>query len=326
MYPRKILVAVKRLDAKSLPAVLKAAQIARACGADIELFHALSEPLYLDLIDAGKLGVDKLEEQLCIRARQKLERIAERLRVHAIRVTVAAAWDFPVHEAIVRRALASKADLIVVQRYAGRHGAAGLLQLTDWELVKSCPMPLLLVKSPKPYRRPAVLAAIDPTHRFAKTSQLDQAILRTAGRLCQQLRGTLHAVHAYEPALGVEGLTAPLVEALLRESREVAATRFSRAVGAAKIARARRYLIAGRPIDAIAEAAQRSHSAVVVMGAVSRSGLKRLLIGNTAERILDELSCDILVVKPEGFRLPVGLRARGARLRVASPVSMMGFF
>jgi Universal stress protein family len=36
----------------------------------------------------------------------------------------------------------------------------------------------------------------------------------------------------------------------------------------------------------------------VVMGAVSRSGLKGLFIGNTAERILDELSCDILLVKP----------------------------
>jgi len=324
--PRKILVAVKQLNAKSLPAVLKAAQLARASGAQIELFHALSEPLYLDLIDASQPGIDKVQEQLQLRARQWLERIAERLRVHSIRVTVSAHWDFPVYEAIVRRAIESKADLIIAQRHAGRHVAAGLLQLTDWELVKTSPVPLLLVKSSRPYRHPAVLAAIDPSHRFAKSSQLDHAILRTAGGLCRLLRGTLYAVHAYEPALGVDGLTVQLVEELLEASHDSALERFTKALGSTKVARSRRYLIAARPIDAIVEAAGRSHSALVVMGAVSRSGLKRLLIGNTAERILDDLSCDILVVKPESFRLPVSRRPRGARLRVASPVHMTGFF
>jgi universal stress protein E len=33
------------------------------------------------------------------------------------------------------------------------------------------------------------------------------------------------------------------------------------------------------------------------MGAVSRSGLERLLIGNAAQRVLDELKCDVLIVK-----------------------------
>jgi universal stress protein E len=40
---------------------------------------------------------------------------------------------------------------------------------------------------------------------------------------------------------------------------------------------------------------------VVVMGAVSRSGLKGLFLGNTAEDVLDRLHCDLLIVKPEGF-------------------------
>jgi universal stress protein E len=40
------------------------------------------------------------------------------------------------------------------------------------------------------------------------------------------------------------------------------------------------------------------------MGAVSRSGVKRLVLGSTVERVLDELPCDVLVVKPRGFRTP----------------------
>ena len=51
---------------------------------------------------------------------------------------------------------------------------------------------------------------------------------------------------------------------------------------------------------------------VLVMGAVSRSGLARLMIGNTAERAIDALPCDVLVVKPAHFKSRLGglLRAR----------------
>jgi universal stress protein E len=49
------------------------------------------------------------------------------------------------------------------------------------------------------------------------------------------------------------------------------------------------------------------------MGAVSRSGLKRVFIGNTAERVLDELPCDVLVVKPPSFKSAVSQRSRGIR-------------
>ena len=49
------------------------------------------------------------------------------------------------------------------------------------------------------------------------------------------------------------------------------------------------------------------------MGAVSRSGIKRALIGNTAERVLSELTCDVLVVKPTNFTTKVSREKRGVR-------------
>ena len=39
-----------------------------------------------------------------------------------------------------------------------------------------------------------------------------------------------------------------------------------------------------------------------VMGAISRSGFKGLFLGNTAEDVLDRLHCDLIIVKPEGFK------------------------
>jgi universal stress protein E len=41
---------------------------------------------------------------------------------------------------------------------------------------------------------------------------------------------------------------------------------------------------------------------VVIMGVISRSRPNRLFIGNTAEKLLDRLSQDVLVIKPEGFQ------------------------
>jgi universal stress protein E len=55
---------------------------------------------------------------------------------------------------------------------------------------------------------------------------------------------------------------------------------------------------------------RRTKAAIVVMGAVSRSGLRRVFIGNTAETVLDRLSCDLLVVKPRSFVTQVPKRAR----------------
>ena len=56
------------------------------------------------------------------------------------------------------------------------------------------------------------------------------------------------------------------------------------------------------------------------MGAVSRSGLKGFLIGNTAERMLDRLGCDILIVKPDDFRKPVSDTPRGVQVHHPRPL------
>jgi nucleotide-binding universal stress UspA family protein len=140
---RRILVAVKELQAKPHPAAVKAAQLAHAYGAELHLFHSVAAPLYEDLCVQGDQSLEGLERDLRQRARQRLELIGDQLRQHRIKVTVAAEWDYPVYEAIVRQALRVKADLIVVSRHTGRHTAPWILRMTDWELVRLSPIPLL---------------------------------------------------------------------------------------------------------------------------------------------------------------------------------------
>ena len=51
---RRILVAIRTLDANSLPAVLKAAQLARAFRAQLEIYHCLDMPLYVGLDEPAR--------------------------------------------------------------------------------------------------------------------------------------------------------------------------------------------------------------------------------------------------------------------------------
>ena len=55
-------------------------------------------------------------------------------------------------------------------------------------------------------------------------------------------------------------------------------------------------------------------------------GIKRWLIGNTAERILDDLRCDVLIVKPTTFRNRVPRATRGVHLLTAPMPGAFGYY
>jgi universal stress protein E len=322
---RSILVAVKNPQAKSQPAVAKAAQLARAFGAELHLFHAIDEPVQLDALAAYAVDLERYQRDRRDAWLAELGKQADRVRRHEVSVSTGAEWDYPAHEAIVRAALRCGADLIVAERHAEARRATWLLSYTDWELLRAAPMPVLIVKSPRPWRRPGFIAAIDPTHAYAKPSRLDTEILRAGSTMADALGGPLHVMHAYLPlpvvasAVAVNGyMPVRQVEAAARTE---ATERLQKALAGVDLPIRSRLVIEGHPVDAIPAGVRRSGSSVVVMGAISRSGLKRLFIGNTAEQVLDALPCDVLVVKPPRYAIqPVPRRRRGARVLATPPI------
>ncbi len=318
---RRILAAVKDPEARRLPAVRKAARLAAALDAELVLFHAIAEPLYVGGIDGDLSPLydspPEIERRIHEAQRERLERIARRLRRTGLKVAVSVAWDYPAYEAIVREAAHLGAGLIVAERHPGRHLAAGLLHLNDWELLRRSPMPVLLVKHARPYRRPVVLAAIDPDHTYEKPLRLNQQILRLGATVARALHGTLHAGYAYVPlpltAFSAGALSDQEVTGLEARARRSARTTLQRTVLNAGIPRTRQHVLGRHPVDAILQLAASTRSSILVMGAISRSGFKRLLIGNTAERVLDRLGCDVLIVKPAGLVRPPPRARRGAR-------------
>jgi len=318
MYPiHRILVAIKDPRARSHAALDKTALLARALGAEVCLFHAIADPIYIDAAGTMAQVYPDFEQGHCDWYRQRLESLARRLRRRGIKTSTAVTWDFPVCESIIRQAAHIEADLIVAECHPTAHHAPWLVRFTDWELLRLSPVPVLLVKSRRGYHRPRILAALDPTHASAKPADLDEEVLRYAGTVTDALHGTLHAVHAYEPTVDcaadsprrrVPGRVT-LVNAAWR-ARSV----LQEALRSNDIPEGRRHLVPLHPAQAIEEVAREIDSGIVVMGAMSRSGLSRLLIGNTAERVLDQLRCDVLVVKPRNFRNLIARQRRGVQM------------
>lgn len=323
---KKILVAVKNPDARRQPGVDKAIGIARSLGASVELFNAISTPVFLELEPlTGKTVAEIRREALDLR-RKRLEKIAARARKRGVKTSCSVEWDFPPHEAIVRRAQHSKIDLIIAECHQGVRLKPWLIHLTDWELLRTSPLPVLLLKNPRPWREPTILAAVDPSHTHDKPARLDVAIVAEASRFARALHGTVELVHANFPSgfglmLGDPAIGAATLATTFEQQEAHSRAAFDAFADKARIPRASRQLIDSDPVFAIPHVARKVGADLVVMGAVSRSGLKRVFIGNTAERVLDDLPCDVLVVKPARSVPRVAARVRGIRLVPMQPLA-----
>ncbi len=313
---RHVLVAIHDLRHAPRSELRKAGALARAAGATLELFHAIDEP------DPGASWpetataefVTRRRAAIAARSLRRLERFARDGALRGVRVRCTSSWDYPAHEAIVRRALASRAGLVVAGTRRHAPGARLVLRNTDWELIRHCPAPLLLVKSSRDYRRPAILAAVDPFHAHARPADLDARLLE-AGKSCAQLlHGTLHVFHTYMPLVNVAMVplsTAPMLT-IPPEVEDAHGAQITRAIdrlaAGAGVPRARRHIDMGDVAGELPAVARETRAGLVVMGAVSRSALKRLFIGNAAERVLDSLECDVLIIKPRGFKSKLSRR------------------
>ncbi|HEV8332733.1 MAG TPA: universal stress protein [Steroidobacteraceae bacterium] len=294
-----ILVVVTNPFAREQLAATKAAAVARRCGARVVLFNTFMVPQ-----PVADVPMDSREQIIgsAIRQReQQLAQIVARLRLPRTTKCVVR-WDYPIYEAIVRQVRQTKPDLLVTESHRHTKLARIVLANTDWQLMRECPCPLWFVRSPELPKQPRLLVAVDPRHTHAKPTRLDDRLLQAAHTLTRQLGGRIAMVHAYEtPASAVPGIS-------LQRTRDFIATTTQAVTKLAdkhRVSAAACVVREGTASDVITAEANRRSSDVLVMGAVSRSLPARPVIGSTAERVIDHVDCDVLVIKPAGFESPV---------------------
>ena len=294
----------------------KAMRLASALDAELELFHCVFDADIARPGRFGSRGVQSDIREIVTQRHQQLERTAGRLRAQQIQVRSSVRWDYPAYEGIVRQVLRHEPDLLIAQ--STRKGAAARLILThtDFKLIETCPCHLLLIKTARPYSDISLIAAVDPLHAHAKPAALDDAIVESALIISNALGGKLLLFHARTPWEGVKRAT-PALRRLPEVEQPDAQSAYEESTTAGVRELARRHglpkgrvrVTDGKVVDSLPQLVRADLTDIVAMGAVSRSLLKRAVLGYTAERLLDLLNCDVLIAKPPGFRSPVSQRS-----------------
>lgn len=311
MYKIRHILCVIDPTVSAQPAMQRAAWLARKTGARLELFICYYNE-YLSgerLFDAPSL--EKARKEIINGHEKRLETIAAPLRKTGLDVTTTALWDHPLHEGIVRHAAATGADLVFKDTHHHSALARALLTNTDWNLIRSCAAPLWLVKPGEIAEHPVIVAAIDPMHEHDKPAELDDDILDISGTIENATGAEIRAFHSYDPRLAIATSNASayipvsfpfdeLEKQLVAEHRK----RFDDVAVKHGVDAAQLDLVAGLAHEELPAYCRDVDAAVVVMGAVSRNRMKRLFIGATAEQTLEHLPCDLLIVKPNWFRIP----------------------
>lgn len=193
----------------------------------------------------------------------------------------------------------------------------------DMQLLRNCPCPVLLTRAEgKPeYRNILAAVGFNPVLPDPVEQDLNQQILGLSGSLAFSDFAALHVLHAWDApseAMIRSWSSKPKEESLayvesVRSSHERAFIPLREQL-AERIGKDANDFISpafllrrGVAAFVIPEIAKQLQVDLVVMGTVARTGIAGLLIGNTAEGILEQLQCSVLAVKPTGFISPVKL-------------------
>ncbi|MGQ9425862.1 universal stress protein [Gilvimarinus sp. F26214L] len=191
----------------------------------------------------------------------------------------------------------------------------------DMHLLRKCPCPVWLIKPDSEPSYECVVAAVDfdPDEPDTGERSLNMEILELACSLALADFASLHLIHVWDaPQARVMRLWADNPDAAAASVTEGERSRqqggmehltekLRARIGAEAFdyLSPRVHLPMGEARRAIPQMVTDLKADLLVMGTVARVGVPGLIIGNTAEAVLDQLKCSVLAIKPPGYVSPV---------------------
>lgn len=276
--------------------VVKALVLARHFGARLELFLCDSEHAFALRHAYDPTGVAEAQRQCLAEGLRYLDAV-RRSVPEDVPITTFSACESPLYEAIVRRALELRPDL-VIKSPAGHHPLQRFtLDANDWQLARTCPTPLMLTRGRPWSAQPRFAAAVDLGD--PEGGSLARCILQTAGFLSPGCRAQLEVVFS-DREVGDTERHRVRVETLHRLVNEFR-------VGGEHV-----YVLEGEPEDTLAGFASERDYDLIVLGALTRKRGLSALVGTLTSKLVDALDCDFVLVKPESYACPVSKSAQTA--------------
>ena len=155
---------------------------------------------------------------------------------------------------------------------------------TGLKLLRLAPGPVWIVKPPAEENDAVDIVAC------TDLGPVGADVIRTAVSMASKISARVHVVYAAEKGSDVTELTGKVHE-------QLAATDYRTLLAGVKV-----QVFVGAADECILNAVREANADLVILGTSSRTGVSGLLPGSTVERLLPELRCSVLALKPEGFR------------------------
>jgi len=263
--------------------------------------------MMITIISPSELQKMVIKERL-----SQLEKLVSPARKKGIRISTKVLSGTPFLE-IVREALRNRRDLVIKSAEGKGLRNQLLFGSIDLHLMRKCPCPVWIIKSSKRKQCARILAAVDPNPSNEQAKSLNTLIMDLATSLAIQDQSELHIIHAWE-MFAEEGylhsrcgLSSQDTAKIARDKRAMHKGWLGNLLEGCNLEAIDHHvhLLKGDPSHVISEFTRKKLVELLVMGTVVRTGIPGFLIGNTAERVLNQVNCSVLTVKPEEFVSPV---------------------
>ncbi|MAQ99054.1 MAG: universal stress protein UspE [Oceanospirillaceae bacterium] len=282
------------------PALSRALWLAKSLKAELTLLTNAWDPLGDEGSHVKAEMRDNIRYKFTERAERWLEEAAEELRESGQTVQTEVLWHKHLHEAALEVLNQQDVDLVVKSvRTAGLIDR--LFTHNDWNLLRHCPAPVLMVKNAEAWSNNRFIAAIDATCDDEGHTRLNDNLLAFAELFADHLNTDLHLFNAY-PEINLTFAMVPEVSipdeliSDLREQHEKGAQRWASKYN---VPEDHVHVGEGNTEDLLASLVTETGTDLVMLGSVGRKGISAALIGNTAEAVLNRVPCDVLVIKPQ---------------------------
>ena len=291
----KVLVALKP-GFTHTNAIARATEIAIATSGDVEflLYSAMFDSTIESIRYIRTEEKKALEDGMLATERDSLRETAAKLKLLASNVTIETQWIKKTEEAVAAAAERFTADLVIVS--SGHHSriARTFFNHTDSRIMCHTQIPVLVANdaSAVPYK--TIIASVDPGHTDDVDNETNHAIVAEARKIAARFGSELYLAHAYPSELSVmDSEYIPPMETM--EQWRKAATEEMMAFAEAVDIDSDHVLLSGLPTSyALQSLAEEKHADLMVLGVHSRSAIGEFFLGNTAERLLSSLKCDVL--------------------------------
>ena len=282
-------------------ALLRGIELSRRCGANLHIVSVLYSTLNFIHGDILVETEEVLRQRLIERRNVEIDTILTTVNTDDINITRDILWTPVAHEEVAQLCREYKVDLVI--KTASKHSRLeGFIHTPqDWLLLRECPCSVLIVTTETWPQGSKVLAAVDTTSADAEHRVLNKRILEQAAMMGEILQDPVHVATACAPLPVLIDMDYTVIDPnVYVDNVRANAEKHGQAIVAdSAVANDNFHVVIGQPEFAINELAEKLDSRMIVLGTVSRSGLNGYLIGNTAEQMLYNMTCDILAVKPQ---------------------------